>query len=297
VAQAKQQAPPPGFTVPRGTALNLDAASAEINGAILRKQGDLDGAISSYTNAVRLNPASAHLHAVLASVLYDKGDFDAAIRESDESIRLQPDVASHYYLRGSSYQRKAQNDMALTDYNKALQLDPNYANAIGGRADIFYFTHEYQKAIAEYTAFLGFFPKSSTAYSRRATCHYGLGDYRQALTDYEKAIAIEPDLLEACNGLSWVLATAPASGIRNGVMAVEYGEKALSLAGQSASFIHMDTLAAAYAEAGRFADAIVMQSKAISLIPKDYEAAESAQFKARLQSYKEHKPWREQPQR
>lgn len=297
VAQAKEQAPPPGFTVPRGSASNLDAASAEIKGAILRKQGDLDGAIYSYSIAAHLNPASAHLHAVLASLLYDKGDFDAAIRESDESIRLQPDVASHYYLRGSSYQRKAQNDMALEDYNKALQLDPNYANAIGGRADIFYFTHEYQKAIAEYTAFLGVFPKSSTAYSRRATCHYGLGDYRQALADYEKAIAIEPDLLEACNGLSWVLATAPASGIRNGIMAVEYAEKALSLAGQSASFIHMDTLAAAYAEAGRFADAIAMQSKAISLIPKDYEATEIAQFKARLQSYKEHKPWREQPQR
>jgi hypothetical protein len=80
-------------------------------------------------------------------------------------------------------------------------------------------------------------------------------------------------------------------------MAVEYGEKALSLAGQSDSFIHMDTLAAAYAEAGRFADATAMQSKAISLIPKDYDAKESAQFKARLQSYKEQKPWRERPQR
>ena len=236
----------------------------------------------------------AELSAALAKAFYEKGDFDAAIRESDAAIKLDPNMASAYYFRGASYQQKAEYYKALVDYNRALHFDPKYTNALGGRADVYYFTHQNRLAIEDYTAFIAAMPKSSVAYSRRATCHYALGEYRQTVMDYEKAIALDPNLLEAINGLAWVLATSPVDGIRNGLMAVGYGEKALSLAGQNEKFLYMDTLATAYAEAGRFTDAVSMQTKAISLIPENYDAKESAQFKVRLQSYKEHKPWREQ---
>jgi tetratricopeptide (TPR) repeat protein len=311
IAQATQLSPPPGFAVQRGSAPNPQnagnkpapedaktlAALAEIDGAVLRKKGDLDGAIRAYREAVQLNPLSAHFHEVLASILYDKRDFDAAIKESGEAIRLDPNVASAYYLRGVSYQQKADYYTALVDYNRALHFDPKYTNALGGRADVYYFTRQYRVAIEDYTAFIAAMPKSSVAYSRRGTCHYGLGEYRQTVMDYEKAIAMDPNLLEAVNGLAWVLATAPADGIRNGLMAVGYAERALSLAGKIDTFLHMDTLAAAYAEAGRFTDAIATQAKAISLIPKDYDAKEAAQFNVRLQAYKDSKPWREQSQK
>jgi tetratricopeptide (TPR) repeat protein len=311
VAQATQLTPPPGFTVQRGSAPNTQnagnkpapedaktlAALAEIDGAILRKKGDLDGAIRAYREAIQLNPLSAHFHEVLASILYDKRDFDAAIKESGEAIRLDPNVASAYYFRGASYQQKSDYYTALVDYNRALHFDPKYTNALGGRADVYYFTRQYRVAIEDYTAFIAAMPKSSVAYSRRGTCHYGLGEYRQTVMDYEKAIAMDPNLLEAVNGLAWVLATAPADGIRNGLMAVGYAERALSLAGKIDTFLHMDTLAAAYAEAGRFTDAVSMQTKAISLIPQNYDPTESAAFTTRLESYRNHKPWREQPKR
>ena len=240
---------------------------------------------------------SAELSASLAKAFYEKGDFDAAIRESDAAIRLDPNMASAYYFRGASYQQKAEYSKALVDYNRALHFDPQYTNALGGRADIYYFTRENRLAIEDYTAFIKAFPKSSAAYSRRATCHYFLGEYRQTVMDYEKAIALDPNLLEAINGLAWTLATSPGDGIRDGLMAVGYGERALSLAGQNEHFLYLDTLATAYAEAGRFTDAIAMQTKAIALIPEDYDAKGSAQLKVRLQSYKENKPWREQLQR
>jgi tetratricopeptide (TPR) repeat protein len=312
VAQAKELSPPPGFTVRPGSPpglqvnqnagnkpasgdANLDAAPAELEGAILRKKGDLDGAIRAYREAIQLNPVSAHLRGVLASILYDKRDFDAAIRESDEAIRLDPNVASAYYFRGASYQQKAEYYKALADYNRALHFDPKYTNALGGRADVYYFTRQNQLAIEDYTAFIEAFPKSSVAYLRRAACHFDLKEYLQSVADYEKAIVLDPNLLEAYNGLAWMMATSPADGIRNGLKAVGYGEKALSLAGPNQKFLYMDTLAAAYAEAGRFTDAVATQTKAIALIPKDYDAKEAAQFKARLQSYKDNKPWRDQP--
>ncbi len=310
VAQAKVQAPPPGFTVQRGSASalpvdqsagdddafwgDIDDQFEKIEDATPQDKKDKDAKLPSNRKEVQ---GSAELSVALAKAFYEKGDFDAAIRESDAAIKLNPNMASAYYLRGASLQRKAEYYKALVDYNRALHFDPQNTNALGGRADIYYFTRQYRLCIDDYRAFIAAVPKSSVAYSRRAACHNGLGEYRQAVMDYEKAIALDPNLLEAVNGLAWVLATAPAEGIRNGLMAVGYGERALSLAGKVDAFLYMDTLAAAYAEAGRFTDAVAMQTKAISLIPEILDAKESAQFKVRLQSYKEHKPWRDQPER
>ena len=275
---------------------SLDAAAAELEGAMLRKKSDLDGAIRAYREAIQLNPFNAHLHTVLANMLYDKREFDAAIKELDEAIRLDPNVASAYYFRGASYQEKAEYYKALVDYNRALHFDPQYASARGGRANVYYFTRQNRLAIEDYTAYIEAFPKSSVAYLRRAACHYALGEYLQTITDYEKAIALDFNLLEAINGLAWTLATAPVDGLRNGIKAVGYGERALSLAGETQKFLYLDTLAAAYAEAGRFTDAVATQTKAISLIPKNYEVKEAAQFKVRFQAYKDNKPWRDQSQ-
>lgn len=274
---------------------NSDAIWDEAEAASLLKQGNVDGAIRDYRDAAKLSPGNAQIHTELGKALTWKRDLDGAIQEFGESVRLEPGVAANYYFRGWCYQGKAQFDRALADYNKTLELDPNYADALMGRADVFYSTQNFQKAIVDYTAYLSAVPKSSLAYMRRAMSYSDLRDYREAIADYEKAVELDPTQLEAYNGLAWLLATTPVDGVRNGDKAVEYGQKALSLADKNRSFFYMDTLAAAYAEAGRFEDAIAMQSKAISLLPKDFDAKESAEIKARLELYKEHKPYRDTP--
>jgi tetratricopeptide (TPR) repeat protein len=55
----------------------------------------------------------------------------------------------------------------------------------------------------------------------------------------------------------------------------------------------MDTLAAAYAEAGRFEEAIALQEQAVSLLPADVSAQDRADFKKRLALYKRHTPFRD----
>ena len=54
---------------------------------------------------------------------------------------------------------------------------------------------------------------------------------------------------------------------------------------------HLDTLAAAYAEVGRFKDAEETQKKVLSMVKDD--DPQSARFQSRLKSYQENKPWRE----
>lgn len=270
-----------------------EAAQASIQGAIRREQGYPDDAIMAFDEAVRLDPGNAHYHMQLAEVLCQVEEYDRAFQEFGESIRLQPQAAERYDARAGCFLVQGQYERALTDFNKALELNPSFANALGGRADVYYFTGRYREAIDEYTAFLKLSPQTPTAYERRGWSHHSLANYPEALADYEKAVALNPKSFAGYSGLAWLLATSRAVDLRNGPKAVEYAEKALSLAGAERNYLPMDTLAAAYAEAGRWTEAIATQTKAIEQLPKNFDAKGAAEYSSRLQSYKAHKPWRE----
>jgi tetratricopeptide (TPR) repeat protein len=87
------------------------------------------------------------------------------------------------------------------------------------------------------------------------------GDNRGAAACYEKCIEVEPKAVGALNNLAWMLATSPDNALRNGPRAVELADRACQLTEWKQPFM-MGTLAAAYAEAGRFPEAIAMAEKA-----------------------------------
>jgi membrane associated rhomboid family serine protease len=93
---------------------------------------------------------------------------------------------------------------------------------------------------------------------------------------------------EAMNALAWWLATAPQSALRDGREAVRWAEKAHQATGGAQT---ADTLAAAYAEAGRWDDAIALQQQAIAALPAD--SPHQRGYGDRLQLYTRHQPWRE----
>ena len=103
------------------------------------------------------------------------------------------------------------------------------------------------------------------------------GRIDEAIADFLKAIQIKPDYLEALNNLAFILATGSQALLRNGPQAVELAQHANQLAGGENPFI-LHTLAAAYAEAGRFGEAVASVQKAADLA----HAAGRPDFAARL---------------
>ncbi|MGB9005423.1 MAG: tetratricopeptide repeat protein [Candidatus Aminicenantales bacterium] len=215
-----------------------------------------------------------------------------ALNEIEAAVVLEPDDPYYYRLRGIRHREAEQYDKSLADLNRALQLDPEFVEAYGARGDTYLFKGDYQKAVADYSVFLKSFPKVSMAYFRRGQAYGRLKRYREAIADFQKAIELEPKSIEAHNSLAWLLATAPEDGVRNGLQAIDYARKALDLAGDN-NYFYMDTLAAAYAEAGRFEEAIALQEQAVSLLPADVSVQDRADFKKRLDLYKRHTPFRE----
>ena len=130
-------------------------------------------------------------------------------------------------------------------------------------------------------------------YNVRAEFWYHWGDYDRAIADFNKALEIDQRSDYAYNGLAWLLATCPDARYRNGAKAVELAQEALEL---NRSACWLDTLAAGYAEAGKFEDAITTQEKAIALHEKEgftKNHIDKHKLIERLNYYKAHKPWRE----
>jgi tetratricopeptide (TPR) repeat protein len=95
--------------------------------------GDYNGAIAAFSDAMRLDPKNA-LAFTNRGVAYErKGDMDRAIADYSEAIRLNPNYALASSNRGIAYARKGDNDRAIADFNEAIRLDPKNVLAFANR--------------------------------------------------------------------------------------------------------------------------------------------------------------------
>jgi len=222
------------------------------------------------------------------------GDYDKAIglfTKAIESGELsQENLSRAYYNRGNDWGKKGDYDKAISDYTMAIEINPKHTYAYHNRGNAWDEKGEYDKAISDFNKTLELDPKSTYAYHNRGYSWKNKGDYDKAIADYTKVLEIDPKNVYAYNSLAWLKATCPVDRYRDGKQAVELAEKAVEL-DETAS--RLNTLAAAYAEAGRFQDAIKTQEKAIKLLEKEGETEDLAEFKEHLDSYKAGKPWRE----
>ena len=118
-----------------------------------------------------------------------------------------------------------------------------------------------------------------------------LGRVGKAAAEYHAALKINPDDVAACGNLAWIRATCPDPRYRDGVEAVPLAQRTVQLAPDDPACL--DTLAAAYAETGRFADAAATADQAMKLAARQGNAALAASLRQRLALYQAGKPFRE----
>ena len=124
------------------------------------------------------------------------------------------------------------------------------------------------------------------------------GDTRQALAVWRKGVRLMPDAVAILNELAWVLATAPDPALRNGKEAVALAQRAVEKVAEQAPEKEAgvrDTLAAAYAEAGRFPEAIKTAQEALKIAAAGNDPAMIEQIRRHLQLFQAGKPYRYLP--
>jgi tetratricopeptide (TPR) repeat protein len=138
-----------------------------------------------------------------------------------------------------------------------------------------------EEAAARYAEALRINPEFPAAHNNLAVLLFQRGKPEEAAAHYAEALRSEPDHAGALNNLAMMLAACPEAKYRNGKRAVEFATRACELADwTNPSFV--DTLAAAYAEAGDFEAAVASQNRAIGLLLDDRELDD---YRSRLTLY------------
>jgi TonB family protein len=301
-----------------------------INATAHYRKGNNDQAITKLDGLIRQQPKSMDAYIIRGSAYQQKGEAHKALADFDQAIGLDPKSARAFCDRGILEDVLLQQpNKALADYDEAIRLAPNFYRAYVNRGVHFEEQHDYERALRDFTRAIQLQPDDlgthayrAYAYAKlgqrspaqadagvgirlkpaemplarvddlmmRADASRILGQQELALRDLREAVRIMPNGSKANSMLAWFLATRPEDRFRNGAHAVSAAKKACELSRwQSSSFI--DTLAAAYAEAGDFDQAVKYEKQALtdsSSAPRERQEREK-----RLALFQQRKPFRD----
>jgi len=279
----------------QGLALQPDDAGLhkDIGGA-LAMQEHFAEAISEYREALRLKPRFPEVHSNLGLALARLGDDAAARAEYEAALRGDPDLVEAHNNLGALLQRAGDIRGAESQYRQALALKPEHAEAHVNLGNLRLAAGDLEAAIASYRAALRNQPKHAAAHQHLGLALARSGSMQEAIGEYRAALALTPDDPAVLNELAWFLATHPDGRYRDGAEAVSLAQRACERTNRDNAFF-LDTLAAAYAEAGRFAEAVSTEADALKIEGQD--AARVAAMRQRQQLYARGMGYRDPPAR
>jgi tetratricopeptide (TPR) repeat protein len=270
-----------------------DFAAARYNlGLALFKKDKVDEAIVQYQKALQIYPASADAHNNLGNALLQKDKVDEAIAQYQTALQINPDFAEARYDLGNALLQKGKVDEAIAQYQTALQINPDFAEAHNNLGHALCQKGSVDEGIIHYQKALQIKPDYADAHYNLGVALFRKGRADEAIIHYQKALQTNPDNAQVLNNLAFLLATCPDARIRNGAQAVQYAGRACELTHYGVSII-VGTLAAAYAEAGRFDDAIATAQKACALASASGEQDLLRKNQQLLALFRAHQPYHE----
>ncbi|MCC6126279.1 MAG: fused MFS/spermidine synthase [Pirellulales bacterium] len=218
------------WLVPSSRQRNAEAREHAAKGTKLARQGRMEEAIAEFEKALEIDPQYAEAHGNLGAALASLDRLDEAIDHYRQALELRPEGAKTHNNLALALARRGKIDAAIPHWQCAVELNPTLAEA-----------HQN----------LGMMP-----YMRGQTA-MALARWRQGLRD------CPDDVMLLCL-IARTLATHEDSALRHGSEAVELAGRATRISGGRDAAV-LDVLAAAYAEAGRFPEAVESAEKALAL--------------------------------
>lgn len=310
-------------------ALSINPGFAEghqVLAGLYVRQNQIEAALASYQEAARLDPSYPEPHHGLASLYLKLGRFPEAEQESRTALRLMPVHFPSLYTLAQALHNQGRLDEALATYRQLDQLRPGLFSSHYGLGSIHVLKGNVAEAIREFEIALTLQPTNAAVHNSLGLLRLDGGQVMEASNHFARALEFEPanpianaqlavlfatarqderaaqcyraslqalpDQTETLNNFAWLLATSWSDRVRNGTEAVKLAERACELTRRSAPLL-LGTLAAAYAEAGRFEEAVATAERARDLAREQKLEAVATRNEELLQLYRAHKSYRE----
>ena len=226
-------------------------------GAIYSDQKRYRESAKAFKKVLDLDPNHRQSQIELAGVLFKLNDFAGSAKYYREALVRRSNDPELLFKLGVSLLENGENEAAIEEFTKAAALRP-----------------------------------TPLAFHQMGNASIRIGKLGQAVEYFRKAVAQDERFAPSLNNLAWLMSTSPDASLRDGNQATKYAETLCELQnGRTAE--NLDTLAAAYAEAGRFDDAIKAINEAIRFAKAEGDLKTSRVLQKRLLLYKQEKPFRD----
>jgi tetratricopeptide (TPR) repeat protein len=294
----------------------------------LGTQGQMDRAYAEVAKAVEADPSNAIAREFHAFSLIELGRDEEAIKEAERAIELKPDdSASHLDLAISL--KRSDPDRAMAEARRAIDLGPEDSSAYQFLMGCLFESRRYNDAADLGRELLAVTPYDAGAHTSLASVLAENGDLVSAAQHLGYVMMLRPELEQAhaqlrqlllllakqpdglqrlreiaanapdsprmVDELAWLLATYPDSKSRDGTEAVRLAEHACELTERKIPAL-LDTLAAAYAEAGDFPQAISAAEEALGHARSSGDNDAVKLSESILASLRENLPYRQEPE-
>ena len=232
------------------------------------------------------HPASAFHRRGLAHA--QRRQLDHAIQDFAHAIQIDPQFALAYIDRGVAHAQRGDFRQALADLNQGLALAPHQPVALLARGMVHVELGAVEAALRDLTAAREASPQDADICYQRGKLHLVRGDYAAAIADFSDAANLHPPKARHHNQLAWLWSTHKDPRFRDGPKALDHAGKACDLTEWKDAVV-LDTLAAACAECGQYAEAVRWAEKALALAAPHLQPL----IRGRLGLYRSGQPFRE----
>lgn len=269
-----------------------DFAEAHNNlGLSLAMSGDFEGATNHYQIALQLLPKQPDFHFNHGALLVRMGNVDQGVEHLRSASQLNPENYLAHGQLGIALALQNKPAEAESSLRRALQIEPKYPDGRFYLGKLLLDTGRAAEAVSEFRTLTTLRPESPAAQAQLASAFLALQKPDEAIQHYREALRLNPDAVDVLNNLAWLLATHPDAKYRNGAEAVSLAEHAVEVSGKQQP-VFLGTLAAAYAEAGRFDSAVTTGLEAEQLARSLGQTDTAKQNQDLLEFYRAGKPFR-----
>jgi tetratricopeptide (TPR) repeat protein len=253
-----------------------------------------DGFIAQLERTVKAVPSCAEARNNLGTVLARRGRIKEAIGQFQRVLAIEPDNADARNNLGDGLAALGQFREAVVQFQRVLASEPDNVPTRFALADALANSGRLDEAIPQYQQVLKIQPQSAEAATSLAIALVGRGRFAEAASHFRHALEIQPNTVEFQRNWAWLRATCPVAAVRNGEDAIEHAQLANQLCEGKRPEV-LDVLAAAYAEAGRFPEALGTAHRALELAQQQNNSSLADTVRARITLYEAGKPFHETP--
>ena len=252
-------------------------------GATLARMGRFEEAAIALHAAVALDPEDPEGHRNLGVVLEKQGEVAEAVAAYESYLALKEDLVVRRTL-GLLLARLGRLEEALAHLDAVGGRKPNDPAILCELGRVYVALGRFDEGLEIYARARAVAPNHADAHHLTGDASLRRGDVGGAITAYRRALQLQPQRISVANNLAWILATSTDATLRDGAEAVRWAEHAAKLRGRKHIDV-LDALGAAYAEVGRFEEAVQAAREAVTLLRVEGASKRLSDVEQRLQRY------------